>query len=142
MKKGEPHDSPFFYTPHVTKRKKVLNLKLLGVLAVLVCLLLSGCGRKTRLKDGFKIVDGSNDVNALIDPDNRVLVSPNVTNVVDNERFIIGLREDVDFGSGDLREDQFGYFIYDKETRELIEGLSEREFQELSQEKGIDLRLE
>ena len=149
MKKGESCDSPFFYTPCVTRRKKVLKLKLLGVLAVFVCLL-SGCNRR-ELQDGFVLIRTSSDSHTLAKPSrsdqpyNESLIYPNVVKVKDNEQFIVGLREVKDLGGGvlDRREDQpYGYFIYDKTTEELIMGLSEDELAELNEERGIELRLE
>lgn len=122
-------------------RKELLVVK--RILIFLLISLLVGCDVRL-LSDGYKISDSSNDRNSLVNPENRILVLPNVVAAVDDERFIIGLREDVGYGErlAFTEDEPYGYFLYDKEIQELIMGLSEQELGELIEEKGIQLSLD
>ena len=115
------------------------------MLALILCLLISGCTRKIELQDGFRVVRTSGNSRTLVKPDGVALIYPTVANAVDDDQFIIGLREDIGFGlrlSEGFEDQPYGYFIYDKTIQERVMGLSENELAELTEEKGIDLTLD
>ena len=120
-------------------------MKRLTLFTLVLCLLLPGCNRRFKLQDGFRAVSIHGDTRILAKPDNRIVIRQSVIAVADNEKFIIGLREEADPKPRfpDWVEDQpYGYFIYDKTTEELTLGLSKAELLDLSEEKGIELELD
>jgi len=111
----------------------------------LVCFL-AACEERDALDVhyGFDIVRVYGDAHSLIDPDGRVIILPNVTEVKDDKRYIIGYRapSEPEFSVNNKSADQpFGYFLYDKKSGELSSGLSQGELNELLNEKIIDIRL-
>jgi hypothetical protein len=118
-------------------------------LLIVVCAFaftLFGCeGRKNlELRDGFTVTRIYGDAHAIGKPNGRLLIMPNVVDAIDDEDYLVGLRKksDPEFKTPKGREDQlYGYFIYDKKTKELDLGLSYDEYLIASKEKGINLKL-
>lgn len=117
-------------------------------LLIIICTVaLLGCdGRKNlELQDGFTVTRIYGDAHAVGKPNGRLLIMPNVVDAIDDEYYLVGLRNksDPEFKIPEGREDQpYGYFIYDKKTEKLVLGLSYNDYLRTSEKKGVDLKLD
>jgi hypothetical protein len=101
------------------------------LLVVIGALLLASCSSDyvEGLGKGYALAR-TNKYNHSIIKDSAMVVDTNITDYAFNERYIYGYREkphwfDVD---ENLVSEKYGYFILDKDTATLVEGLTEKEF--------------
>ncbi len=92
----------------------------------------------TDLGDGYMYAR-KNSYNAYIVKGHIVVVDTNVVTAAVRGEFIVGRREEperyVEFSSEEVSR-SFGYFVFDKSTGSLIEGLSHEQFVELIKKEG------
>ena len=122
-------------------------MKLLITSTFLILIALSGCEKRKEiiLQGGYKPVRLYGDAHSILKPNGKELIMPNVVYAVDNESFLVGLRQrakpELKLPSG-VDDQLYGYFIYDKKTNNLTMGLTVEELRSLSMEKNINLEFE
>ncbi|MBA3582584.1 MAG: hypothetical protein H0W44_09060 [Gammaproteobacteria bacterium] len=82
-----------------------------------------------QLQDGYQYETVYGGANLIVDPNDNVLVNPNVSKAIDNKRYIVGLREvpaHKVVESAGFTDQAYGYFIYDKSTKVLNMGLTKK----------------
>ncbi|MCL1052240.1 hypothetical protein L2755_21900 [Shewanella abyssi] len=95
-------------------------------------LCIAGCEEreKIQLKGGYEAIRIYGDAHSLVKPDRKILVMANVVRAIDNDTYIIGLREEAipkASVSKRLVDQPYGYFIYNKINGTLRLGLSYEE---------------
>lgn len=99
------------------------------IAAALLCILLSGCGEKeVELEGGYKYVQLDGASYTITNRENRMVVAPNVSRYKIFGSYVVGERKDADID--DRLSRNFGFFILDTRTGELLEGLSQANFEE------------
>ena len=109
-------------------------------LQITVCLLLGACGFDDWKELGDGYVQAETDAyNTWIVLDRETVVDSNVTTAIAIDEYIVGLREKPErFISHDESEisSDYGYFVLDKSTGVLLQGLSETEMRQVFEDNG------
>ncbi|SRR6266487_1910493 len=103
-----------------------------------LCIFSVACGEKVvDLGAGYKYVrlDGPNA--AISDHDNHMVVDPNVTRYKVIGSYIVGERADANIDKRLSRN--FGYFIVDTRTGQLVEGLDRPAFENALHARGLNV---
>jgi len=98
--------------------------------------LLTSCGeREVDIGDGYKYVqlDGRNWT--IADQEHHIVVDPNVKRCKVIGRFIVGERDDANIDERNSKK--YGLFIFDKQTKMLIEGLDRNAFETALRARGL-----
>ena len=109
---------------------------------IVVCMFLAACGHESgkELGDGFLHVD-TDAWNTWVIHDRQVAVDSNVTHALSVGDYIVGLRVKPErFVSHSENEisDEYGYFLLDKSTGVLIQGLTDTEMRQIFMKNGWD----
>ena len=107
---------------------------------VFLLLFLLGCevDASKPLGDGYLHAE-TNLYNTWVVHGGDTVVDSNVTHALSVDDYIVGLRiEPEEFVSHSVGEisSEYGYFVYDKSTESLIEGLSEAEMKRIFSDNG------
>ena len=106
----------------------IIEAPMQKILATLCCTWVASCGEKeVDLGRGYKYVrvDGSNA--AIADRDNHMMVDPNVKRYKVVGSYVVGEREDAKIDERLSRN--FGYFIFEMRSGQLLEGLDKAKFE-------------
>ena len=107
---------------------------------ILLLLIFMGCevDASKPLGDGYLHAE-TNRYNTYVVRGHDTVVDTNVTHALAVGDYIVGLRirpeEFVEFQETEV-SDKYGYFLYDKSTKSLVEGMSEEEMRSIFTDNG------
>lgn len=105
-----------------------------------------GCSQEpdVRLSEGYTYFRNFGTVHSIAKPNGRILVFGDVKKVWEVNSYIMGLRTPAKppfkLSQIGIKEQLYGYFIYDKSKNQLYSGLSKQEFLEFLADKNISLK--